>query len=214
MDPDEPGVENVRVISDNINKTLTDKQGYFILPCWGQNKKSRLFLDLDTVPAIYSPTHAIQTAYLSPGSLTEVNFGITPLHSISGFMQAINPDKKIQPLSGVRIYLTNANDEKKIADSITAQDGSFYIGDIRPGRYYLQVDTATLSPKYIFQDHKMMVEILPKKEPQELSIHLWASFTDTEKSKAKEKLPGPVALKIAPPIKAAQMAPQEEQRGN
>lgn len=170
LDPGEPGVENIRVIADNVTNATTDKNGYFLLPAIGQNKTSRLFLDIDTVPAIYSPTHAMQTATLRPGSLTEINFGVTPLHSISGLVQMLAPDKTLQPAKGVRVTLINATDEKKVSDSVTAQDGSYYIGDVRPGKYYVEIDPETLPPKYVITGHKRLVELAPKKEPQELNI--------------------------------------------
>ncbi len=192
MDPGEGGVENVRVILDNVHKTLTGKDGYFLLSAIGLSKKSRVFLDIETVPAIYSPTSAIQTALLNPKGLTEVNFGLAPLNSIAGLIQTISPDKGVKPLYGIRVYLTSITDDKVIADSITAQDGSYYIGDIKPGKYYLRVDAQTLPSKHTIPDRRL-IEVAPKKEPQELKIPPITCIPAAEEE--KERPPVPNALK-------------------
>ena len=198
MDPGEPGIEDIGVSVDGMNKTLTDKKGYFITPCF-QSSKDRVFIDIATVPATYSPTHAMQTVNFTPGTLTEVNFGITPLHSISGVVQALKPDKTIEPLRGTRVYLTAITDDKKIVDSITGQDGSYYIGDIRPGKYYLQVDPETLPPTFVITDPKRMIEVLPAKESQELKVPPFTSIVGPEKPKGEEKPSAPRALETEPP---------------
>jgi hypothetical protein len=55
-------------------------------------------------------------------------------------------------------------------DSITARDGSYYLGDVRPGKYCIEMDGETLPPKYTFEAQKKEVEVAPKIESQELKM--------------------------------------------
>lgn len=206
MDPGEPGVENIRVLLDNVNKVLTDKNGYFLLPSIGQSKKSRVFIDIDTVPAIYSPTHAIQTVNLTPSGLTEVNFGITPLNSIAGKVQVSTKERGIQPLVGVRVYLTKMTDDKQIVDSITGRDGDYYLGDIKPGKYYLRVDPETLPPEWVIPDSQKMIEIVPQTEPQEITV---PPIIAAEKAKGGEKPSVPPELENVPSVHGSKEVPHE-----
>jgi outer membrane usher protein FimD/PapC len=169
MDPNEPGLEGVQVVADSTFKVTTDRNGYFLFGAIGLSKQSRISIDMNTVPAIYSPTHAMQTALLGPGGLTEINLGVTPLHSISGAVQVFT-EKGLQPAQGVRVRLIGMKDNKLVTDSITARDGSYYLGDVRPGKYYIEMDGETLPPKYTFEARKKEVEVAPKTEPQELKM--------------------------------------------
>jgi hypothetical protein len=65
--------------------------------------------------------------------------------------------------------LVTPTDDKMTADSITAQDGSYYIGDVRPGKYYLLVDTATVLQEYVITDEKRIIEVAPAKEYQQVT---------------------------------------------
>jgi hypothetical protein len=170
MDPEESGIKDVQVILDDIYKATTDADGYFILPSLPQHKQCKVFINIDTVPANYTPTHALQTAYLNPAGLTEVNLGISPAHSISGTVQETTPDGDVRPLLGIRVYLTKVNEDKALKDSITGEKGSYFLGDLRPGQYYMHIDSETISPQYVFRDPKKIIEILPAMEAQELNI--------------------------------------------
>ena len=169
MDQDEEGLENVTVRMGN-SSCQTDKDGYFILPGPGQSGASKVFIDLKSVPAIYSPTHGIQSAFVSKGALTEVNLCVTPVISLSGFVKLDNAEKAGKPVPGVRVFLTRLTDSKKIAESYTAGDGSYYVGDVRPGKYLLQVDRESLPNNVVIKEENREVIILPNKEPQELNM--------------------------------------------
>ena len=69
---------------------------------------------MDTVPADYAPTHALQKAILNPTGLTEVNLGISPAHSLSGTVQEITPEGGIRPSLGIRVYLTKGERREDI----------------------------------------------------------------------------------------------------
>jgi len=175
LDPDEPGLENVQVTMGG-NHSLTDKNGYFKLPNNGEISDVRVFMDMNTVPAIYSPTHGLQKAHIVPGILTEVNLGVTPLISVSGLVTAETNEHGIKPLYGVRVFATRPNDSKVLAESSTARDGSYYLGDLRPGRYLLQVDREFLQQNIEADNVSQAVEIAPAKEPQEINAPSFKFF--------------------------------------
>ncbi len=181
-DPGEPGVEGVQVISDNGTKMVTDKNGSFVIPASGQAASYRVFLDIDSVPAIYSPTQGIQTANVRSGNLTEINLGVSPLNSVSGIVQmppneggvssivqVPPPEEEGRPVAGVRVLLRRAGDGKEVSDSVTGDDGAYYLSDIRPGRYSVQVDPRTLPAGATIMEQQA-VEIRPTAEPQDLKL--------------------------------------------
>ncbi|GFO54697.1 hypothetical protein GMSM_17040 [Geomonas sp. Red276] len=176
-DPGEPGLANVKVILGG-NSCLTDANGYFRLPNSGEMGSGRVFIDLATVPAIYSPTHGLQKAYIVPGIVTEVDLGVTPVISLSGVVVSggVGGEKRSKPLYGVRVFATKPGDRKVWAESSTAGDGSYYLGDLRPGRYLVQIDKESLPVNTAAESPAREIEIAPGREPQELKM---APFTCT-----------------------------------
>lgn len=170
LDPGEPGLEGIRVTQDNVGKSITDRNGYYVISAMGKNKMCRMALDMNTVPAIYSPTHALQTAYLAPSGLTEINLGVAPLHSISGVIHIITFDNAHKLLQGIHVQLNSTLNGSVVADSVTSKDGSYYFGDVRPGKYSVVLDPETLPKRYLFDSQKQLIEVEPKREPQELRM--------------------------------------------
>ncbi len=168
-DPDEPGLESIQVRLGSFS-CQTDQNGAFVLPGLGAYGKVRISLDLKSVPANYTPTHGTQIAYISPGSLTEVNLGVIPVISISGVLLADVPGEKKKTLTGVRVYLVDRETGKTQGDSITASDGSYYIGDVRPGTYLVRIDTDTLPKQCSLVESERLVEVQPEREPQDLKL--------------------------------------------
>jgi hypothetical protein len=170
LDPGEPGVEDVKVIAGS-SLAVSGKNGYFALPTLGQSEV-RVFIDLNSVPAIYIPTHGIQTVILKEGnlSMTEVNFGITPGTSITGRIVWRDSRNAEKPLPGVRVFVTNAAGKEFGQDSVTAGDGTFYIGSLKPGKYTVKVDPETVPIGYTLAEFVRAVEINQAKEPQELAL--------------------------------------------
>jgi hypothetical protein len=169
MDPGEPGVEGVSVVVGNYH-AVTDKNGYFAMPALGLPEKVRVFVDPDSVPAIYFPTHGIQTAYLQEGNLTEVNFGISPGISLTGLVTWRDKRNTETPLPGVRVFIVDADGREFGADSVTGVSGGFYIGNLKPGKYTVKVDPETVPKGYALPDSVRTIEINPAKEPQELTV--------------------------------------------
>jgi hypothetical protein len=181
-DPGEPGMEGVQVVSDNGTKMVTDENGSFVIPASGQTESYRVFLDIESVPAIYSPTQAIQTANVRSGNLTEINLGVTPLNSVSGIVQMPSADDEGQPIAGARVLLRRVSDNEEVGYSITGNNGAYYLSDIRPGQYSVQVDPQTVPAGAAISDHQV-VEIRPATEPQDLKlspIHVQRSLSPSQ----------------------------------
>jgi hypothetical protein len=191
-DPDEPGVPNVKVGLSQSLSVLTDKRGYYILSAPANTSEVRVHLDPSTVSATYTVTHGTQVARVYRDSLTEVNLSLTPLISIVGHVVAAEPHTPepnqpdpnapearatvldvmdandaaaaTKPLTGVRVTLSNAESGLLVADSFTATDGSYYLGDIKPGRYKLRIDPKTLPPTHEFAEQERIILVEPTRE--------------------------------------------------
>jgi len=69
-----------------------------------------------------------------------------------------------QPASGVRVSLYNPQSGLLVAESITGKDGSYYLGDIKPGRYTLRVDSKTLPESCELVEPERAVEVAATRE--------------------------------------------------
>ena len=148
LDPGEPGVQGVKVNLAGIRSVVTDKNGYYILSNPRGGSSARIYLDIDTVPALYTVTNGTQVAQIERDSLTEVNLSLVPSVSVVGRVVSSTDDGSSEPIPGVRIVLLNAQSGRFTADSLTARNGSFYLGNITPGEYTLKIDAVTLPSRY------------------------------------------------------------------
>ncbi|MCY2929845.1 MAG: hypothetical protein NTV86_10200 [Planctomycetota bacterium] len=145
-DPGEPGLAGVRVSLGSGRSAVTDANGFYLIPSRGAIAVARVSLELDTVPAIYSPSHATQEAHLLPNSATDVDLAVMPLISLGGYVKAPSPTGELRGVSGLTVRLYKAGQARLEGESVTAGDGGYYFGDLRPGRYRVEVDPATLPP--------------------------------------------------------------------
>ncbi|MBP7049501.1 MAG: hypothetical protein KBE65_00635 [Phycisphaerae bacterium] len=194
-DGDEPGVPDVKVCLGQNLSVLTDKKGYYILSARPNTPEVQVYLDPDTIPAIYTVTHGTQKAKLYRDSLTEVNLSVAPLISMVGRVVTVDPNapdpnaagaeahditatvldgvaENVQqsapltrhPACGVRVSLHNPQSGLLAAESITGQDGSYYLGDVKPGRYVLRVDPKTLPSLHELAESERTVEVAATRE--------------------------------------------------
>jgi hypothetical protein len=182
-------VPNVKVYLGEITSAVTDKNGYYILSAPLNTSEVRVQLDVSTVPATYTVTHGTQLAKLCRDSLTEVNLSLAPLISIAGRVVAADansvhartvdpntPDLRAavpgvadanavsKPVSGVRVYLSDAQSNRLVTDSVTGDDGAYYLGDVKPGPYVLRLDAKSLSKKYELREQERTIQVQPTKE--------------------------------------------------
>jgi hypothetical protein len=189
LDANEPGVPNVKVSLGEITSAVTDKNGYYILSAPPDASEVRVYLDVRSVPATYSVTHGTQLAKIYRDSLTEVNLSLAPLISVTGRIVAVDPNaahakapdpnapdftamvldvadpnKIKRPVSGIRMSLSDPQSNRLVADSVTGDDGSYYLGDVKPGRYVLRVDAKTLPKSHELAEQERAIEVKPTRE--------------------------------------------------
>lgn len=169
-DKGEPGVPNISILADGRKVGLSDGKGVFYIPRRERNDMVEISFDMDELLAVYSPTQGIQKAYWKKGFFTEVNLGLTVVSSLSGTVQALalKPDGSIRTFAGVRVLLKAQEEMKIVKDSISANDGSYYIGDIRPGKYVVVLDETTIPPEFEQKQPFPQIEILPTQELNEI----------------------------------------------
>ena len=170
MDLGEPGLEGIRVRGGGQHSALTDEDGYYILPGLARSNKLRVSLDIDTVSAVHHPTHGTQEAQVKTGSLTEVNLGVAPAIIVTGYVLARGPMAESIPVAGVRVLILDKATGKPKGDSVTASDGSYYLQNLLPGKYILQIDPVTLPGKYLLGEHIREIELLPVRDSEEVEM--------------------------------------------
>lgn len=167
LDSGEPGIEDIEVVLNRVKKESTDEDGYFMFPAGSPEYAHRLRVNIESVPATLICTHCTQGAYCGRGSQnTVVNFGLAPANSISGVVRVAG-NSHIEFAPGVRILAKGPDGEIK-ADSITAQDGSFYLGNLLPGTYTLVMEESTILPIYRTGRMRQEVEIPSTVEWQDI----------------------------------------------
>ena len=170
MDDDETGVPDVKVRLGRYYTAVTDSAGRFALPALGSLKQVRVSVDLDTVPAIYAVLHGTQLVNVRPGRLTHVSLALTPMISLSGTILVQRADTR-RPVSGVRVYLVTADGKDTGIDSVTASDGSYYLGEVTPGSYVLRTDPATIPEHIEPSEPQRIIQVTPATEDfQEITL--------------------------------------------
>jgi len=188
-DDGEPGVEEIKVRTGTIAEDITDKKGRFFLPAVGRARDARVSLDMNTVPANFCVVHGTQIARLSPGRLTRVDLALSPFIAVTGKVMYTSGDLT-KPLSGVRVFLMDPNTEEISVDSVTASDGSYYLGGARPGAYLLKIDTQTVSSQYKLAESQRQVTVTPQKEFHEMTLEAFMA-KDLAARKTADKPPAP-----------------------
>jgi hypothetical protein len=189
LDANEPGVANVKVALGEVTSTVTDRRGYYILSAPPDASEVRVYLDVRSVPATYTVTHGTQVAKMYKDSLTEVNLSLAPLISITGrlvavdpnsahaqapdpnapefaamILDVVDPNQTKRPVSGIRMVLSDPQSNRLVADSVTGDDGNYYLGDVKPGRYVLRVDAKTLPKSHEVAEQERAIEVKPTRE--------------------------------------------------
>ena len=170
LDPGEPGLSDVEVKLGDLYTAVTNKNGYYVLPGRSRVKQARVFLNLDTLPAVYSPVHGTQLANITAGGLAEVNLSVTPLIWVTGRVKTVDAGNKVKAISGVRVILREPETDRFVADSITAKNGSYYLGNIRAGKYVLEIDIETLPVGFGLAEARRGIEVVPTDEFQEVLV--------------------------------------------
>jgi hypothetical protein len=165
---DEQGVPDVRVVTPQGFSAKTDKNGYYAIQAGPRARTDRVFLDMGTVPADLTPTNGVQSAQVGPRRLTRVNLGLSPLHDVSGLVYWVDKGDTRRPLAGLRVFITKQGDATVLTDSYTASDGSYYLGNLRPGTYVVNIDVNSLPSDLTISDLQRLVTIPASAQAQDI----------------------------------------------
>lgn len=169
-DPGEPGVPGIEVANDNGRRTTSAADGFYVLPNASSQRRTRVSLQPDALPAAYTPTQGTQEALLRPGEFTEVNLGVAALGSITGSVIATpapgdtGAAARAGGVAGVRVLLVNAAGET-VGRSVTGRAGDFTLTDVVPGRYSIRIDGATLPEGFEPVARDFSIEMKSAAEP-------------------------------------------------
>ena len=169
VQPVEQPVSGVKVKFANHIYT-TDSNGAFVIESASQGIQ-RVSLDITGIPAYLTAiTSEDADVIVEPGRESVVNFILSRYGSLKGKLVIVGEPpigvKKPKDLLDIRIYLENSDFE-----NLTNIDGSFSLGDIKPGKYAIKVD-----PDYLPEDLEPVleemnqVEIYPNVETQNIEI--------------------------------------------
>ncbi|MHB8763873.1 MAG: MSCRAMM family protein, partial [Deferrisomatales bacterium] len=147
--PGEPGLPGVRVIMGG-QQVESDEDGIFVFTRVTNPKGERVSIDMRELDALYTPTNGTQVARVATGAVSRVELGVAILGSILGTVHRLEADGSTRPVPGVSVGLYDS-DGVRVNASVTASDGSFLLGEVKPGLYWLQVEGKSLpnplSPK-------------------------------------------------------------------
>ncbi len=164
----EVGVPHIKIYMDGYPAGETDSNGNFYIERRGDKDYATISLDTESLPAIYTPTQGIQKAYWKEGVFTKVRLGVAILNSISGTVLMNTADKGIKNVVGAKVVLLLEDKKTSPKYSITADDGSFYIGEITPGNYFVFLDPESIDESYQIKEPLGKIIFQSGPEPTDL----------------------------------------------
>ncbi len=156
----EPGVGNIEIITDSGQRLRTSRDGSFSVPPRGTDHEMYVSLNPGTIPAFYDAVNGAQWAQVKEGALTEVNLSLALLNSVSGFVYGPNPVDTTTTIGLRGIVVTARNQtNKNVCKSVTAADGSYYLGELKSGTYQIGLDPRTLPPGYRTEELQQIISL-------------------------------------------------------
>jgi len=155
----------------------------------GEHHEVHVRLNPSTVPAFYAATNGAQWAEIEEGSLTRVGLGLIILNSVSGSVTGPDPfdTTRMVGMNMVRVVARSATGEI-VQESITAGDGSYYLGELKSGEYQIDVDGQTLLPGYRVDERREPLTLQPTNEPLDLeNINIRCSYEPPPEEKDTEQ---------------------------
>lgn len=147
--PIEIGLANARINFAN-NQIRTDSNGVFEIPSVTKGIQ-RIELEYSDIPAyLTSITPEIVDVSVEAGRETNVDFILSYYASVKGKVTLVGePPFGVSPpedLADIKVYIEGLDSQ-----TLTEPDGSFEIGDIKPGKYKIKID-----PKYLIDDLEIL----------------------------------------------------------
>ncbi len=186
-DPGEPTVQNIKILMDGSPAGESDNNGHFFIPRRERRDSVKISFNVDELPATYISNQGMQTAYWKKGVFTAVNLGVCVSGSITGRVTIIKDDGSVKETRGARVILMSPDKETIKLDSVTSDQGDFYIGQIQPGNYFLTLDKETIPPdcELIEEFKEIIIPTITK--PYDLeNINISLNIKKQEEEKTKK----------------------------
>ena len=82
----------------------------------------------------------------------------------AAILEVADANAVTKPIAGARVYLSDPQSNRLVTDSVTGDDGAYYLGDVKPGRYVLRIDPKTVTKRYRLLEQERTIEVQPTKE--------------------------------------------------
>ena len=174
----ERGIANIRIHLGNYTIT-TNELGVFEFPSLTPGVH-RLRVEYSDLPSyLTSVTPEAVDVKVEGGKETNFNFVLAYFGSLSGKLTlSPNPEIKLEEepeLRDIRVYLDSSEFE-----TLTNLDGTFNLGDIKPGKYKLKVDPDFL-PGELEVDPQKVVEVIINPKEKIENVQLPVKYKTKEK---------------------------------
>lgn len=152
-DAGEPGLAAMRIQVDGKRDLITDRDGRYEFKA--DHGRHRVVLVSDQLGVrLLANTPTEQSVTLGRQKI-ELNFGVRDHGSISG--RVVNnlgqsQNRQTAPgLGGVKVTLRSADKVSGgfVLDQVTASNGYYLFPNLRPGKYFVEIETATLPANYV-----------------------------------------------------------------
>lgn len=154
-DVSEPGVANVKIQLDGKRSVTTDGEGRYELTAnEGRHKIALVSERLGLQLLASTPTE--QTVGVDGRQKLDLNFGVRDHGAVSG--RIVNDSSQSQTqnapgLGGVKVTLRSADTGTGsfALEQMTAANGSYLFSNLRPGKYLIEIDPASIPANYNIQ---------------------------------------------------------------
>lgn len=167
-DEGEPGVPGVQVLVDGQTRYTSGPAGYFFVGRRSYEDQAVVELDENSLPAIYTPTQGRQRATWENYVFTRVYLGVAVLDSVSGRIAEWRNGEVVRPLPGVVVKAVRVKDGSVVNQSITDSGGVYYLGQLKPGSYKLELDKDSVPPALQVQGQLPQVTLPVSTKPTDL----------------------------------------------
>ncbi len=184
----EPGVPDVEVMVAGRRKAITSSDGYFLFNRRADEDEVLVNLNDKELSAIYTPTQGLQRAEWEEYIFTRVNLGVSVLSSISGKVAIWDGNTFVRGLPGAVVLLQKRSDSSVQKQSISDSKGVYYLGEVKPGDYYIELDPTTVSPIYQIINNKTELKVqasLEMEDQEGIDFRVSPKFNEPQLSKSQ-----------------------------
>ncbi len=167
-DEGEPGVPGVQVLVDGETRFTSGPSGYFFVGRRSYEDETFVELDENSLPATYTPTQGRQRATWEDYVFTRVYLGIAVLDSISGQVVQWQNGALVRPIPGITVEAISTKDGSVVSRSITDSGGVYYLGQLKPGSYKLELEKDSVPPALHVQGELPQVSLPVSTKPTDL----------------------------------------------